>query len=155
MDADSKTTLSSESRTRLGFDEFLLLGVVALVIAGVMLVIGWYVLFSEGRTVPETRDAVRVSSVEDFPVGASRVQNWGNRIILVVRAGETEYSALQATAPTDGCILEWDAESSRVVSPCSYLVYDLNGNVVAGLTTQPPRPYSVFIRDGVVYLTDG
>lgn len=155
MDADSTTISSREDRFRLGFDEFLLLSVVALVVVGAVLVIGWYVLFSEGRTVPETRDYVRVSRVEDFPVGAARIQNWGDRIILVVRAGENEYSALQGTAPTDGCILEWDAESSRVVSPCSYLVYDLNGNVVTGLTTEPLRPYSIFVRDGAVYLTDG
>jgi len=40
------------------------------------------------------------------------------------------------------------------VSPCSYLVYDLHGNVVRGLTTVPLRRYGVFVREGIVYVTE-
>jgi nitrite reductase/ring-hydroxylating ferredoxin subunit len=92
--------------------------------------------------------------VAEFPVGASRVVSWGERVILVVRSSENQYSALQGTAPNNGCILRWDDQSRRVVSPCSYLVYDLHGHVVAGLTTEPLQQYKVSVRGGVVAVTD-
>ena len=79
--------------------------------------------------------------------------NWGDEIILVMRTGEQSFAALEAVAPNDGCILRWDPTSLRVLSPCSYLVYDLHGNVVRGLTTVPLRRFAVFVRDGIVYVT--
>ena len=40
------------------------------------------------------------------------------------------------------------------MSPCSYLVYDLHGNVVRGLTTVPLQRYGVFERQGAVYVRE-
>lgn len=93
-----------------------------------------------------------VAAESEFPVGASRVVDWGDQVILVVRTGEKVFAGLQGTAPTDGCILDWDATSLSVVSPCSYIVYDLQGNVVRGLTTVPLQRFPVFVRDRVVYV---
>jgi nitrite reductase/ring-hydroxylating ferredoxin subunit len=100
----------------------------------------------------ELQPAFRVSTVDDMPVGGSRLVNWGDEAILVVRIDGQSFAALQATAPSDGCILRWDSTSMRIVSPCSYLVYDLGGNVVRGLTTTPLERYAVFVRDGNVYV---
>jgi nitrite reductase/ring-hydroxylating ferredoxin subunit len=137
-----------------GFNEYLLAAVVVLTLATVALGVAVYLLPGEYLQIPELQPAVRVARQSDFPVGASRVLNWGTRIVLVVRAGDQEYSALQGTSPIDGCILEWDAASLRVVSPCSYVVYDLHGNVVRGLTTVPLQRYAVFLRQGAVYVTE-
>ena len=60
---------------------------------------------------------------------------------------------MQGTSPTDGCILRWDPESLRVVSPCAHLIYDLFGNVVTGLSTAPLQRYEVFVRGEFVYVT--
>ncbi len=71
----------------------------------------------------------------------------------MVRSGETQYSALQGASPVEGCLLEWDSESMRVSSPCGHQLYDLRGQAVEGLTTEPLQRYDVFVRDGVVYVT--
>jgi hypothetical protein len=42
----------------------------------------------------------------------------------------------------------------RVVSSCSYVVYDLHGNVVRGLTRVPLQRFAVFVRQGAVYVTE-
>ncbi len=136
------------------FNGLLLAAVILLMAVGVGIGAALYLSPDGGFEIPENQEAVRVAEEEDFPVGTSRIQDWGSLILLVVRRTEGEYSALQGTSPTDGCILRWDAESLSVVSPCGYLVYDLHGNVVAGLTTQPLNRYSVFVRDGVVYVTN-
>jgi nitrite reductase/ring-hydroxylating ferredoxin subunit len=140
--------------SKAGFNEYLLVGVIILTIATGALGIGFYLLSGDYLQIPELQPAVRVVREPEFPVGASRVVNWGSRVILVVRAGEREYSALQGTSPIEGCILEWDAASLRVVSPCTYVVYDLHGNVVRGLTTVPLQRYAVFVRQGAVYVTE-
>ena len=136
-----------------GFNEYLLGGVVVLMLASIAIGIGLYLLPPEQLQLAELQPAYRVGREADFPVGASRLVNWGDRAVLTIRTSEQAYTALQGTAPSDGCILNWDPTSLRVYSPCSYLVYDLHGNVVRGLTTVPLQRYAVFVRAGIVYVT--
>lgn len=140
--------------SRAGFNEYLLGGIILLTVAGAALGTSLYLLPGEYLGIPELQPAVRVAREGEFPTGASRIVNWGSRIVLVVRDADGEYAALQGTSPLDGCILEWDPVASRIVSPCAYLVYDLHGNVVRGLTTVPLQPYAAFVRQGSVYVTE-
>lgn len=144
----------SEPSWRPGFNEYLLGGVILVTLVGVALGIALYLLPGDYLQIPELQPTVRVARQGEFPVGASRVVNWGTRVVLIVHAGEGEYSALQGSSPIDGCILGWDAVSLRVVSPCGYVVYDLHGNVVRGLTTIPLQRYAVFVRQGAVYVRE-
>jgi len=135
-----------------GFNEYLLGGVIVLALVLAALGAAWYLLPGDHLDLPELQPAVRVASAE-MPDSASRVITWGPRVVLVVRNGDA-YAALQGTSPIDGCILEWDRASARIVSPCSYVVYDLHGNVVRGLTTVPLLRYDAFVRQGAVYVTE-
>lgn len=135
-----------------GFSEYLLGGIVVLMVVGLALAAFLYLLPPELPQLAELQPAFVVAPEAKFPVGASRVVDWGEQIILVVRSGEESYSALQGTSPIEGCILDWDPTSMRVLSPCRYVVYDLQGNVVRGLTTVPLQRYPVFVRDSVVYV---
>ena len=139
--------------SRLTFNGLLLTGVILSMAMTVGIAVLLYLMPAGHLQLPELQPFARVAREAEFPVGASRVVNWGDQIILVVRRGDQEYFGLEGTSPTDGCILEWDAASLRVVSPCTYLVYDLRGNVVAGLTTTPLRPYPVYVRGGIIYVT--
>jgi nitrite reductase/ring-hydroxylating ferredoxin subunit len=146
--------LTTPARWQPGFNEYLVGGLAVLMLVGSILAVGLYLLPPENLQLAELQPAYRVARAADLPIGASRVVNWGDRAILVVRTSEQAYAALQATAPTDGCLLQWDPTSLRVQSPCTYLIYDLHGNVVRGLTTVPLQRYGVFVRDGVVYVTE-
>lgn len=137
---------------KLGFNELLLNAVVLMMVTLMGLILALYVLPREHLELPELLSGVRVAREADFPVGASRVVSWGERTILVIRGDRTRYAGLQGTSPSDGCILRWDPEALRIVSPCSQAVFDLQGNVVTGLTTTPLQRYSVFVRNGVVYV---
>ncbi len=134
------------------FNDVLLGAVLLLMVASIGLIIGLYVLPGEHLETPELLPGVRVTREGNLPVGSSRLVSWGEQIILIVRSDEQRYAALQGVSPNDGCILEWDLESQRVVSPCSYVVFDLQGNVVTGLTDVPLRRWPVFVRSGVVYV---
>jgi len=143
----------SEADWKATFNEYLLGGIAVLTVVLAVLITVAYLLPGDYLQIPELQPAVRVAEQTDFPVGASRVVTWGPRIVLVVHSAEREYAALEGTSPLDGCILNWDPVSLRVVSPCRFLVYDLHGNVVRGLTTVPLQRYMVFLRQGSVYVT--
>ncbi len=122
------TPLGIERRLlRLGFTELLLGGVIVLMITLAGIAMAFYVLPGEHLEIPELQPVIRVVEESNFPVGSSRVRNWADEIILVVRPDSLRYFALQGVSPVDGCIVRWDSEASRVYSPCRYAVYDLRG----------------------------
>lgn len=139
---------------RRGFDEILLIGVILLTVTAVLIGIWLYITPSENLEIPELQPVIRVARVEDFPVGSSRVRNWGSRTIMIVRPDSSRFVALQGTSPADGCVLRWDEEALRLFSPCRHAEYDLKGDVIAGLSTQALQRYSVSVRDGVLYVSE-
>lgn len=135
-----------------GFSEYLLGGIVVLMVVGAALALFLYLSPPEQLQLPELQPAMRVAPVASIPVNGSRVVRWGDKIVLVVRPERDSFAALEGTSPTDGCILNWDPTSARVESACEYIVYDLHGNVVRGVTTVPLKTYPTFVRDSVVYV---
>ena len=135
-----------------GFTEYLLGGILALMVVGILLAVFLYLLPPEELQLPELQPAFRVAPEASLPVGSSRLVRWGEQAILVVHPDTTGYASLQGTAPNDGCFLHWDPTSFRIESACDYVVYDLHGNVVRGLTTVPLQRYPTFVRDGIVYV---
>jgi nitrite reductase/ring-hydroxylating ferredoxin subunit len=140
--------------TGIGFNELLLGAVITLIVAGMAFGVALYVLPGEHLELPEFQPVMSAGREADFPVGASRLIRWGERPVLVVRPEEGRYFALQGAGPSDGCLLRWEPEGSRIMSPCSYVVYDVHGNVVTGLTRAPLARYPVFVRDGVIYVAE-
>jgi len=140
--------------TRLGFDELLLTGVILLIVTGVLIAMALYANPSAHLEIPELQPVIRITSERDFPVGSSRIRNWGERTILVIRPDSVRYFALEGTSPADGCTLRWDPDAMRVYSPCRYVVYDLRGDVVTGLSKKALKRYDVSIRDGVIYVSE-
>jgi nitrite reductase/ring-hydroxylating ferredoxin subunit len=140
---------------RLGFTELLLGGIILLIITLAVFAMAFYVNPAQHLDIPQVQPAIRVAPEANFPVGSSRIRTWGDEVILTVRLDSTRYFALQAICPADGCILRWDPESSRIYSPCKYMVYDLRGDVVAGLSTQALKRFAVSVREGDVYVSEG
>lgn len=137
-----------------GLNEWVLGGIVVLTVFFIALGALFYLLPGDHLQIPELQPAVRVTRERDLPAGSSRVVSWGSRIILVVRVNDSTYAAVDGVSPLDGCILGWDQLTQRVVSPCSYLVYDLRGDPVRGLSTVPLHRYAVFVREGAIFVTE-
>ncbi|MDP2471869.1 MAG: hypothetical protein Q8W45_04050 [Candidatus Palauibacterales bacterium] len=144
---------ADSDRTERDLSSFVLNSMIGVVFLGALLITGLYTIPPEHLIIPQREIAARIARTGDFPVGSSRLETWGEQAILVVRRGETEYAALQAVSPVDGCILNWDPEALRIVSPCGHQVYDLHGHSVEGLTTEPLQRYAVFVRNEIVYVT--
>jgi nitrite reductase/ring-hydroxylating ferredoxin subunit len=127
------------------------LGVSALI---AFVIVAFFLLPPPYLKVPDIQRVVRVARLSEFPEGTSRMVTWGERSVLVVRRDTDAFFAVQGTAPSDGCFLEWDAEALRIESPCTYVVYDLDGNVVEGLSQTPLQRFRVFEHDGTLYVTE-
>ncbi|MBK5096766.1 MAG: Rieske (2Fe-2S) protein [Gemmatimonadetes bacterium] len=142
--------MSSSER---GFESLLITGL--LVLLGLMLSLFavLYAIPAEHLTLPDRQSALRMGSIDDISVGGSRVNNWGDEIVLLVRISVDEFYAIQGTSTLDGCILDWDQQAFRVVSPCGHQMYDLRGRAVEGLTTRPLRRYDVSVQRGLVFVT--
>ena len=153
LPTDAAGTEAAPARPRTGTRP-LLIGVVGVSALVVLVIVTFFLLPPPYLQVPDIQQVVRVARVEEFPVGTSRMVTWGTRAILVVRRDETGFFAVQGTSPSDGCFLHWDADALRIESPCTYAVYDLDGNVVTGLTRTPLGRYRVFERDGVLFVTE-
>lgn len=147
------TDTGTSGRWVRGFHERLIGGIVLLTLILVALGTWFYLTPEDYLQTPELQPALRVTKEGQIPLNGSRVVTWGARTILVVRHGEHDYAALGGLSPIDGCILRWDAPSLRVVSPCSFVVYGLDGSVVRGNTVVPLHRYTVFIRHGDIYVT--
>jgi nitrite reductase/ring-hydroxylating ferredoxin subunit len=147
------SSLVGLTRWQRGFEERLIGGIVILTLVLIALGTWFYLTPGDHLQTPELQPALRVTKATELPVGGSRVVTWGPRTILVVRHGEGEFAAVSGVSPIDGCILKWDEASMRVVSPCSFVVYGLDGSVVRGNTLVPLRRYSVFLRHGDIYVT--
>jgi nitrite reductase/ring-hydroxylating ferredoxin subunit len=132
----------------------LLAGVLGVSAFVALVVVALFLLPPPHLQVPETEPVVRVGRLADFAEGTSRMVTWGARSVLVVRRDETSFFAVQGNAPSDGCFLHWNPDALRIESPCTYVVYDLDGNVVEGLTRIPLRRYRVFERAGNLYVTE-
>ena len=132
---------------------FLLNSMIAVVFLAALVVATLYTIPPEHLIIPQRELAARVTRVEDFPVGSSRLETWGEQVILVVRRDENDYAALEGVSPVDGCILRWDSAALRIMSPCGHQVYNLRGHAVEGLTTEPLQRYAVFVRNDFVYVT--
>lgn len=142
--------MSSSER---GFESVLMIGLLVLLTLMLSAFAVFYAVPADHMTLPDRQSALRMGRVDEIPVGGSRVNNWGEEVVLLVRVSEDEFRAVQGTSTLDGCILDWDPAAFRVVSPCGYQLYDLRGRAVDGLTTRPLRRYDVSVQRGLVFVT--
>ena len=149
----NQTAGARSPRWARGFSERLIGGIVLLTLILIAMATWFYLTPGDYLQTPELQAALRVTREGQIPLNGSRVVTWGPRTILIVRYGEHDYAAVSGVSPIDGCILRWDAPSLRVVSPCSFVVYGLDGSVVRGNTMVPLDRYTVFLRHDEIYVT--
>ncbi len=117
------------------------------VIGGILGVIGGGAIFSSAARRAE--EWLAVSALHDLPdnqptavtLSVMRMDGYREalvqRTIFLVKTGESEVSALDATCTHLGCLVAWDAQAQVFKCPCHGGVYDRAGTVTEG---PPPEP---------------
>jgi len=99
-------------------------------------------------------EPVRVSKVEEIPVGASKTIPFGRYPALVINTPEG-LRAYSAVCTHFACICKWDADNNRIACPCHDGYFDpLDGHVISGPPPTPLEAINVHIVDGEIYIGD-
>ena len=116
-------------------------------IGGILAVIGGGAVLSS--TVRRQEDWVAVSALHDLPdneptpvtLSVMRMDGYRQaleqRTVFLVKTGESEVAALNATCTHLGCLVAWDAQAQVFKCPCHGGIYDRTGTVQEG---PPPEP---------------
>jgi menaquinol-cytochrome c reductase iron-sulfur subunit len=112
------------------------------VIGGILGVLGGGAVLSS--TVRRQEDWLAASSLHDLPVNEPtavtlsmmRVDGYREalqrRTIFLVKTGESEVAAFDATCTHLGCLVAWDAQGQVFKCPCHGGIYDRTGAVTEG-----------------------
>lgn len=95
---------------------------------------------------PPKQREVEVSSVvagkiNDFPVGGSKIIRFGNKPVIVLRAGESDFRAFSATCTHLDCTVQFVKDEGIILCACHNGKYDLHGRNISG---PPPKPLEKF-----------
>jgi Rieske Fe-S protein len=132
--------------TRRRFLSFITNGILT-VIGGVLAVIGGGAVLSS--TVRRQEDWVAASALHDLPdneptavtLSMRRLDGYrevlARRTIYLVKTGESDIAAFDATCTHLGCRVAWDPQARVFKCPCHGGVYDRTGAVIEG---PPPEP---------------
>ena len=122
--------------------------------SGILSVIGGILAFLGGgavlsSTVRRQEEWLAVSALHDLPdneptpvtLSVMRMDGYRQaleqRTIFLVKTGESEVAALNATCTHLGCLVAWDKDGQVFKCPCHGGIYDRNGTVQDG---PPPEP---------------
>ena len=117
------------------------------IIGGILGVIGGGAVLSSMARKQE--DWLAASALHDLPeneptpitLSVTRLDGYREalqrRTIFLVKTGESEVAAFDATCTHLGCLVNWDAQAQHFKCPCHGGVYDRSGAVIDG---PPPEP---------------
>jgi Rieske Fe-S protein len=137
---------SAADATRRRFLRSITTGILS-VIGGILAVIGGGAVLSS--TVRKQEDWLAASALHDLPdneptavtLSAMRLDGYREalerRTIFLVKTGESEVAAFDATCTHLGCLVGWDSQEHVFKCPCHGGVFDRTGAVKDG---PPPEP---------------
>ena len=83
-------------------------------------------------------------------MGEARFVPHGEHPLFVVRASETEVTALSAVCTHLRCVLRWDGKSRVLQCPCHAGSFDRSGTVLSGPPSRDLPQYSAEVRAGEI-----
>ncbi len=107
--------------------------------------------FLSPPNVPEaSTNEVVAGTVADpeFAEKGFKIVRFGAQPVIVLRAGERDYRALNATCTHLDCIVEYDKAGKKIVCNCHGGEYDLTGRNVGGPPPRPLKRYDVNVVAG-------
>lgn len=107
-------------------------GTLAVIAAPVLYVVTKFILPLPGQIVSAVAGNAR-----DISAGDPRVIKLGMKDVMVMRAQDGSFMALDLKCTHAGCIVKWQPDQKLFKCPCHGGEYDASGKVVKG---PPPRP---------------
>ncbi len=112
-----------------------------------------YILPPERQAFNPGRLRLRVGRAADFAVGEGKQVLFAGEPVWVLRLPKG-FVALSALCTHRGCIVDYDEERRVLECPCHGGLFDLHGNVIAGLPSRPLRHLRAEVVGGEVFLRE-
>lgn len=142
MNFDVKNNSEAKSSRRKWLDLMLTVGG-GLWISGMLAPVLAYLWPAKSRG--PVRSNVKVGSVDDFPVGSSKMVHEAGQPILVIRSSAAQFKAFSAICTHLGCIVAWDKDRRVITCPCHAAVFSAEGKVISGPPPKPLNEYPIMI----------
>ena len=86
-------------------------------------------------------NSVVAGTTAELKVNSAKIFKFGSRPGILIRTGQEEYKAFEATCTHLDCIVQYQPEQQNILCACHNGIYDLAGKNVSG---PPPRPLEVY-----------
>lgn len=73
--------------------------------------------------------------------------------IIVIRTGQSQYTALSKVCTHQGCTVTYDPSANQLPCPCHRSLYSISGAVVNGPAPSPLKQYSVSVDGNILTIT--
>lgn len=113
-------------------------------------VIGWlgsvvYPIFSflKPPKIPEAIvNSTKAGLAADFPRSSSQILKFGREPVILIRMGNGEFRAFEATCTHLDCIVQYRDDLRHIWCACHNGHYDMKGRNISG---PPPRPLNEYV----------
>lgn len=94
---------------------------------------------------PCSQDILLDAPLLDMPIPSTLNLDMPEELLtlLIVRTGETQWSALWRICTHGNCDVEWSAQEEVVVCPCHNSIFSVEGLVLEGPATRDLRAYPI------------
>lgn len=133
--------------------EFIKLASSILAVTGTAAIVAPILAYLYPSNLQETpSEPVRVSSVDELPVGESKTISYGRYPALVINTPQG-LRAFSAVCTHFACIVKWEAAKGQIYCPCHDGYFDpLDGHVVSGPPPLALTPIPVNIVNNEIFV---
>ncbi|OGN95300.1 MAG: hypothetical protein A2Z71_00245 [Chloroflexi bacterium RBG_13_50_21] len=139
--------------TKITRREFIKLVNKGLAVTGTAAILGPVVAYFYPSNLQETpSEPVRVSTVDELPIGESKTISYGRYPALVINTADG-LRAFSAVCTHFACIVKWEKEKGSIYCPCHDGYFDpLDGHVVSGPPPLPLTPIPVNVVNNEIFI---
>lgn len=91
----------------------------------------------------------------ELKVNSAKIFKFGSKPGILIRTGQEEYKALEATCTHLDCIVQYQPDQQNILCACHNGIYDLNGKNIGGPPPRPLEEYTVNIKGDEIIVTKG
>lgn len=115
---------------------------------------GTLALLFHGGIAQAKKLAIKLDKVPELKkVGGSTIIKLAGKKVMLIRETDKRVRALSPVCTHEGCIVQYDDDSRKLVCGCHNSFYDLNGNVLGGPAPKPLEAFTARLARDRIILT--
>ena len=115
---------------------------------------GMMAILLHGGIAQAKKLAIKLDKVPELKkVGGSTIIKLADKKVMLIRESDKRVRALSPVCTHEGCILQYDDDSHKLVCGCHNSLYDLNGKVLGGPAPKPLASFAAKLAHDRIIVT--